>query len=129
MELKIGENIRKVRELKGYSQDYMAQELGVSQRTYSAIENENNKIDTERLESIAKVLEVSVLDLLIFDDKVLFNNTHCVGVGIYSTVNQGDNKRLELYESQMEEMRSEMKHMRSEIEFLRKLIQEQFGKK
>lgn len=128
MELKVGDNVRKIRELKGFSQDFMAKKLGISQRSYSSIESENKKIDTEKLKSIAEILEVSVLDLFTFDDRVLFNNTNCTGIGIYSTVNQIDDKRMELYESQLNDLREEMKFLKDQLRFLQDLVQKQFGK-
>lgn len=123
MDFKIGENIRKVRELKGYSQQYMADKLEISQRAYSTIESENNKIDTERLKSIAEILEVNAFDLLNFNDRVLFSNTHFThsGVGMFNTIHLGT-------ETQIEELRAEVKHLREQVSFLQELIQKQFGK-
>ncbi|MAZ37435.1 helix-turn-helix domain-containing protein [Salibacteraceae bacterium] len=40
----IGLNIKKVRELKGYTQDYVAQQLAISQRQYSRIEQNESDI-------------------------------------------------------------------------------------
>ena len=39
MEKAIGINIRKIRELKGLSQEYMASQLSLSQRAYSKLES------------------------------------------------------------------------------------------
>ena len=41
MKANIGDKIRKVRELKGFTQDFMAGKLEMSQRAYSKIENKN----------------------------------------------------------------------------------------
>ena len=40
----IGEKIRKIRTLKGLSQDYMAEKLKISQPAYSDIENNKTKV-------------------------------------------------------------------------------------
>jgi transcriptional regulator with XRE-family HTH domain len=50
---KIGFNIRKNREIKGFSQDYMANVLNISQASYARLENEDTKITVERLYKIA----------------------------------------------------------------------------
>ncbi len=132
-ELRVGENIKKVRELKGYTQEYMADRLGVSQRTYCSIEKENKKIDTERLQNIAEILEVSIFDLLNFNDRIFFSNNKCThfgaGVAMYSTVHSGTGEQLEKYEEQMKEMRSEIHHLREQVNFLQELIQKQFNSK
>ena len=71
----IGEKIRKIREIKGYSQDYMAAQLKMSQNNYSRIELDQNNINISRLEEIAKVLEVKPTDIMEFDERYVFHNT------------------------------------------------------
>ena len=53
----IGKNIRKFRELKGYSQEYMANEMELTQASYAKLESNSTKISVERLFTIAKLLE------------------------------------------------------------------------
>jgi len=71
--LTLGNKIKKVRELKGLKQEYMAEVLGISQPSYSKIETDEVSVSPERLEQIAKVLQVSVQDILAFDEKTIFN--------------------------------------------------------
>ena len=40
----IGKNIRKFRELKGYSQEYMANEMELTQASYAKLESNSTKI-------------------------------------------------------------------------------------
>ena len=68
-----GEKIRKIREIKGYSQEYMATRLNMSQNNYSRIELDQNKINLDRLQVIADVLEVDPIDILNFDERNIFN--------------------------------------------------------
>lgn len=70
----IGEKIRKIREMKGYSQEYMATCLNMSQNNYSRIELDQNKLNLDRLEEIAKILEVETSDILNFDEKYFFSS-------------------------------------------------------
>src|SRR4051812_15373679 len=60
-------NIRKVREYRNYTQDYLAAKLEISQNAYSKIELGYSKITLDRLFHIALILEVSVTDLLYFN--------------------------------------------------------------
>ncbi|GAB3923719.1 helix-turn-helix domain-containing protein [Mucilaginibacter myungsuensis] len=65
-------NIRKVRESKDYTQDYLAVKLNISQNAYSKIELGYTKITVERLFQIAQILEVNPVDLLMFgEDKAV----------------------------------------------------------
>lgn len=127
MELKIGENIRKIRELKGYSQEYMANKLKISQRAFSHIENNNNKIDAERLKSIAEILEVNVLDILAFNDKALFTNMHFTqsSIGMFNTVHLGETKLNEIQEARIKELQDEVKHLREQVSFMQTMMKKQ----
>lgn len=60
-------NIRKVREHRNYTQDYLAAKLGISQNAYSKIELAYSKISLDRLFHIALILDVEVTDLLYFE--------------------------------------------------------------
>jgi len=74
--METGEHIRKIRELRGFSQDYMANKLEISQRQYSRIEKEQTKIDLQKLQEISNLLEVTLIELLGFDEKKIFNQNH-----------------------------------------------------
>ena len=63
-------NIRKVREYRNYTQDYLAAKLEISQNAYSKIELGYSKITLDRLFHIALILEVEVTQLLYFDIKM-----------------------------------------------------------
>lgn len=56
--------IRKLRTQKGYSQEYMAYELKISQKTYSNIENNKSLLTIEMVERIAFILEVPFFGII-----------------------------------------------------------------
>ncbi len=68
----IGRKISRIRELRDMKQEALAQALGISQQTISAIEN-SDTIDDERLVDIAKALGVSVEALKNFSDEAAIN--------------------------------------------------------
>ncbi|MFI5161148.1 MAG: helix-turn-helix domain-containing protein [Sphingobacteriales bacterium] len=61
---KVAANIRKVREHRNYTQEYLAAKLKISQNAYSKIELGYTKITIDRLFHIADILEVSSAELL-----------------------------------------------------------------
>jgi len=63
----VASNIRKVREFRNYTQDYLAAKLEISQNAYSKIELGYSKITLDRLFHIALILEVQVTELLYFE--------------------------------------------------------------
>ena len=59
-----GAKIAIIRSTLGYTQDYVAKQIGISQGSYSKIEkDEVVKLDDDILEKIAKTLGVSVEDI------------------------------------------------------------------
>jgi len=67
-------NIRKIREYRDYTQDYLAAKLKISQNAYSKIELGYSKLTIERLFQIASILNVEVTNLLTLDHKELIKN-------------------------------------------------------
>lgn len=71
----VGEKIRKIREIRGYSQEYVASKLEMSQNNYSRIELNQVKVNLDRLQDVATVLEVDIMDILNFDERYVFHST------------------------------------------------------
>lgn len=65
----VAKNIRKVREFKNYTQDYLAAKLEISQNAYSKIELGYSKITLDRFFHIALILEVTIDELLNFNEE------------------------------------------------------------
>lgn len=63
-----GINLRQYRDEKCYSQEYVSNQLGISQSTYQRIESGEIKISVERLVELAKVFD-KPLDYLLVPDR------------------------------------------------------------
>lgn len=63
----VATNIRKIREYRNYTQEYLAMKLDISQNAYSKIELGYTKITLERLYQIANLLDVDPVELLKAD--------------------------------------------------------------
>jgi transcriptional regulator with XRE-family HTH domain len=74
MPTSIKNKIKSIRELKNYTQEYMADQLGVTQAGYSKIEKGKTVLSFVKLVEIARILEVSVEDILSFDSQRYFNS-------------------------------------------------------
>ncbi len=61
---KILEKIRNIRLSHGYTQEYMAEKLGIDTVNYGRIERGKSKLSLERFIRICEILEVSPTDLL-----------------------------------------------------------------
>lgn len=70
--MKIGEKLRFLRKLKGYTQETIAGKLYMERRTYANLENNVTKIDMERMAQIAEVYGIGLDELLAFDESTVF---------------------------------------------------------
>jgi transcriptional regulator with XRE-family HTH domain len=65
----INETFRKIRELKGYSQNEVADLMNRTQSSYARIELGKTKIDFETIENFADKVKMSVIDVITYPEK------------------------------------------------------------
>lgn len=69
----IGIKIQKVRALRGYTQEYMAEKLGLTgARQYARYERGEARLTVMQVNDIAKVLGLSLIELLAFEEDACF---------------------------------------------------------
>lgn len=71
---KILENIIAIREKHGFSQENLAESLGMAQGSYSLIESGKRELKFRTLSKIADVLETSIHDIIAFPDIMIAKN-------------------------------------------------------
>ncbi len=59
-----GKVIRQYRELRNYSQEYVAKKMGISQNAYSKIENNITQLTVKHVKLLSGILEAPITDLL-----------------------------------------------------------------
>lgn len=74
--MQIGQKIRKVRELRNFTQEFMAKSLGITQGAYSRIETGQTMIDLNRMEEIARILNVDTFTIMKFDESFIFRKSN-----------------------------------------------------
>jgi len=129
----IGRKISRIRELRDMKQEALAQALGISQQTISAIEN-SETIEEERLSEIAKALGVTVEAIKSFSEDGMINyfNTFNEAVSDSSfgsihnnkcTFNPLD-KLVESFEENKKLYERLLQSEKEKIEYLEKLLKE-----
>jgi transcriptional regulator with XRE-family HTH domain len=95
-DLRIGKKIKQLRELKNFSQEYMASQLKMSVPGYGRIERNEVDVSMERANQIANVLGISLTELISFDEKYIFNNyaNNQNAFVINSELHQDENKTM-----------------------------------
>jgi len=94
----IGITIRKLREKKGFSQEFVAEKLGINQSTYGKLERDMSNMTLAKLYKIADVLEEDITNLLDIGKKNIFSNQTNQGNGYVETINND-------YKSMVEELK------------------------
>jgi transcriptional regulator with XRE-family HTH domain len=61
--METGKRVKAIRELRGYSQDYVALKLGIAQQSYSAFER---KASDKRVYTLMRVAEILNVDVCLF---------------------------------------------------------------
>lgn len=85
MAVNINDSIKNIRELKNYTQEYVADRLGMTQAGYSKIEKGISKVSLQKLQEIAAVLEVSMQNIIQFESEQYFEKRSKENVSTKST--------------------------------------------
>ena len=103
--------LKQLRELKNFTQEHVAQQLGLSTRAYSKIETGETQLTINRLNEISTILGVDPIEALGFDHQNIFNNCTQEGnIGI-NHINLPE-KLIEQYEKRIEQLESEVLFLR-----------------
>ena len=108
------ERIRKLRGSLDYSQQFVANELGISQPAYARIEKGLTKVDTMRLLLLAKVLKVEPLELLTGTNEVdeIKNNPQTFVESLYIIYKENTQKLISQLENENKRLVEENERLR-----------------
>ena len=113
----IAKNIRKYRELKGFSQEYMAHQLSVNQSTYAKMENSSTKITIDKLFSVAKLLETDVSEILDLKNQTIFNQTDNETANAFGKVEHYYQENKEVYQELLKAKDEQINLLKEQIIF------------
>lgn len=103
--------IKKVRQLRGYKQEYLAEKLGISQKQYSLYESSDSNLEWHTVEKIATALEIDAEKLVGFDETQIFNNCN-PSANMFSSNLHSINKEI------IDELRHQLKEKDEQIRLL-----------
>lgn len=114
----IGFKIKKLRELRNYTQEYMASQLNMSAAGYGKIERNESEVSYQKLKKIAEILEITAEDISNFNEKLVFNIMHNQTGNGYVVNNGVSELEKKLYEQIINQQQEEIKTLKSIIEKL-----------
>jgi transcriptional regulator with XRE-family HTH domain len=119
----IGIRIKKLRESKNWTQEYMASQLKISQNTYSRLENENVKLSTERLKQIAAIFEVPAEYLLNSDAPVYNFHNENASIKYAGHIENIYDDQKEVFQKSIQILEDQLKHYQQENKRLMVLLE------
>jgi transcriptional regulator with XRE-family HTH domain len=115
--MSVNEKLKLVRQAKGFTQEEVAEKLGISASTYGDIERGDRDPKLSKLQKIADVLEVSLLDLLNLTDKNALNIN-------FSKKDKGDNNHVYINSTSEAEKQLLIESKDKEISLLKEKIED-----
>ncbi|HET8573790.1 MAG TPA: helix-turn-helix transcriptional regulator [Edaphocola sp.] len=123
---KLGQNIKKIRELNNFTQKYMASMLNMTQGNYARIESGEINISEARLNKIAEALNCKPGDIISLDTKQLFSQR---GTGMnMESLSENEDKSVisykispelkQLYEERIDYLKNYIEELKAEIKKL-----------
>lgn len=116
--MSVGKKIKQLRELRNFTQAYMAEELGMSLGGYGKIERDETDITINRLNQIAQILDTNLSTILNFDSNQIFNQYNNKTANVNGVV---QNQQI-IGDAGLDEVFTELKE---EIQRLKKKVNEQ----
>jgi transcriptional regulator with XRE-family HTH domain len=114
----IGQKLKKIRELKNFTQTHIASELGITQSAYSKIELGETDVTYVKLTRIAEVLGVSAEEIVSFNEQMIFNVMHNQnGNGLVVNKGVSENEK-KLYEEQISVLKEEISYLKKVLDKL-----------
>ena len=108
MSIETALRIKKIREYRNYTQQFMADSLDLSQNAYCKIENGTTKLTIDRLEEIATILDVPVESILSSSNQTfnIQNNDKLYGhiENLYEANKELLEKQIGLHQTQNEHL-------------------------
>jgi ribonuclease T len=125
--MNLKDKIKNLREMNGWSQEVIAERLNMSKNGYARIERGESKLNMERLEQIAKIFSIDIVDLISQKyERAIFmvggiGDSH-TGYNIYYRSDESlatENEKLKLIIQHMDELLAQKDN---EIAALKKLV-------
>ncbi|MBK6265874.1 helix-turn-helix transcriptional regulator [Marivirga sp. S37H4] len=112
--MSIGDNIRKIRTIRGYSQQFLADSIGISQSKLNRIENGKSDLSVDHLMQICEVLESG------------FNEILQTSNNFKKSFPKSEIKKPELiYEEHIRPLKEEMRALRNQVSEISCLLKKQ----
>lgn len=113
----IGDKIKSIRELKNYTQEYIADQLGITQAGYSKIGKGKTSVSLEKLQQLSVILELSLEDIIHFESHRYFSQESIIAKGPAVNCDKSFELVTRLYEDKIALLEKLLGKTDQELEF------------
>lgn len=125
--MKANDKIRSLRKQKDLTQEQMAERLDISVNAYHKIEKGQTKLNLERLQELANIFDVDILELINSENQKIYvqvndnaqNNQHLNNMNFYES-NQDLQHEIEKLQLTISYQNQEIEHLKEIIALLKK---------
>jgi len=119
------QKLKLIRSFKNWTQEDVANKLGISTHAYAKIERGETDVNFSRLQQIAEVMDIGLSQLFGLDEKNVFNlscdhnNSQCIDNNW--NVNSPSNDQIE-YKHQLEKANLMIEQQQKEMDYLKQQV-------
>jgi transcriptional regulator with XRE-family HTH domain len=117
--MKVFERIKMFRNIKGWSQEYIANQLQISLNAYGNIERGETDVNLSRLEQLATLFEIELSELFNPTENTILNLGGTPQNNQWCHVNNSDKHELEKQILINEQLRKENEMLKEMMEFIK----------
>ncbi len=137
--MELSEKLKAIRKLKNFTQETVAEKLGISTYSYAKIERGETDVKYSRLQKIAKIMGIQLEELFGLDVKSIFNlngnpnhnhnhnhnhnnHTQCDIVNLHSNEQTELQHELEKAQLMIEQRDKEIDYLKQQVNLLNQMI-------
>ncbi len=125
----VREKIKLLRQSRKWSQEYLAEKLGMSANGYGAIERGDSRITVDKLDELSRLFEVPFNELCDDESTNVFiahnhgtqaqqnNQSHC------TVCSKSEKHEIEKFQLVVEKLESMLESQQTEISYLKEIIE------
>lgn len=109
-------NIKTLRELKGFTQEYVSDCIGLSRASYSQIENGRTRLTANQLIKISDVLEIKIQDIIDFKKPALYDSSQKLNHAEENQIVYNDSEQVLLLKELVKMQREVIDNLKKQLD-------------
>lgn len=115
-------NLKVLREVNNYTQEYVATKIGVDQSTYSKLERNPKSLKADQAEKLAQLYDVTLTDILAGGVSISFSNNTIDKGYIHNHYEESIDKIVAAKDSEIKSLKEEIDYLREQNKKLLDLV-------